>query len=160
VLLTVVWLVNGWPGLRRGFVGAGLAAAGLALAALGVVKLAVIGAGPEASGAAVLANRALGQLMTQPGPSVPNWLRGLVEVQGVVLAAAALCWPRTSRLLRAALVLALVGRGAPEAPLCALAMVLAALLVSLAPAAAQPLRPLREGDPTPEPEPARSEPAS
>jgi hypothetical protein len=164
VLVSVLWLVSGWPGVRRGFVGAGVAATGLALAALGIVALAVIGAGPEASGAAVLANRALGQLMTQPGPAVPNWLRGLVEVQCVVLAAAALCWPRTSRLLRAGLVLALVGRGAPEAPLCALAMVLAALLVSLAPSAEVPrsARPVPEPEPAaePEPEPASTEPVA
>jgi hypothetical protein len=132
VLLAVLWLVGCWPGMRRSAVGAGVAAAGLGAAAIGILALAVLGARPDASGAMVLANRALGQLMTNPGPPVANWLRGLVEVQAVVLAGAALFWPRTGRLLSAALVLALVGRGSLEAPLCALATVLAALLVSVA----------------------------
>ena len=105
----------------------------LLLIAAAIVYIGVRGALPEASGTSVLVNRSLGLLMAEPDPWVPNVLHGYVEALGWVLALAALGGPGFTRLVSATMAFALLGRGTLEAPLCSLAVVLAALLLALVP---------------------------
>jgi hypothetical protein len=105
----------------------------LLVMAAAIVTIGVRGALPDASGTSVLINRALGLLMLQPDPWVPNVLRGYVEALGWVLAAAALGGPGGTRLVPAIMAFTLLGRGTLETPLCSAAVVLAALLLALVP---------------------------
>ena len=103
----------------------------LVVAALSVLA-GVLGAAPDAAGWSVLVNRAIGQLITAPAPLVPPVVHGFVKVLCWVLALAVLFKPWRVPMLTAAASLALTAQAAPEAPLGAMALAVAALLLSAA----------------------------
>jgi uncharacterized membrane protein len=92
--------------------------------------VAHLGDDPEAGGAALLVARAVQKLQLAPMPYTPALLRSFVELVGWLAALAALAVPARARLMGAAVSLALVARGNLELPLCAVALVIAALVLA------------------------------
>jgi hypothetical protein len=96
----------------------------LGLAGTFVVHL---GLDPESSGGALLVARAVRRLLLLPEPYLPLMLRVVVEVLLWLVVLLTLVLTPRSRLMSAVVALALVARGTPDIPLCAMAMVLASL---------------------------------
>jgi hypothetical protein len=113
----------------------------LLVAAALAVLAGVLGAAPEAAGWPVLVNRAIGQLISAPAPLVPPVVHGFVKVLCWVLALAVLLKSWRVPMLTAAASLALTAQAAPEAPLGAMALAVAALLLSAGAEGCLPARP-------------------
>ena len=79
-----------------------------------------------------LFRRALDRLLTRPAPVVPLSMQLFVAALSVVVVALALVAPPRLPALGGALALLLVARSAPEVPLGALSLVIAALCIALA----------------------------
>ncbi|WP_437580323.1 hypothetical protein [Sorangium sp. So ce887] len=108
-----------------------LSLAALALSLL-VTRAALAGAADDASMLEVLLRRALDRLLTRPAPVVPLSMQLFVGALSVVVVALALIAPPRLPVLGGALALLLVARSAPEVPLNALSLLIAALCVALA----------------------------
>ncbi|WP_437602724.1 hypothetical protein WMF28_14010 [Sorangium sp. So ce590] len=108
----------------------------LSLAALAssllVTRAALAGAADDASMLEALIRRALDRLLTRPAPVVPLSMQLFAAALSVVVVALALIAPPRLPVLGGALALLLVARSAPEVPLNALSLVIAALCVALA----------------------------
>ncbi len=103
-------------------------ALGVLLPALLLAAFAAHGSAPGASVARVLTERALAQLTRMPAAALPNVLR--FAITAAVLIAAGLCVTKPSQRTKTNVVLALslLSLGAPDMPLPALWLVVAALL--------------------------------
>ncbi len=108
-----------------------LSLAALALSLL-VTRAALAGAADDASMIETLFRRALDRLLTRPAPVVPLSMQLFVGALSVVVVALALIAPPRLPVLGGALALLLVARSAPEVPLNALSLLIAALCVALA----------------------------
>ncbi|WP_437491049.1 hypothetical protein WME75_14875 [Sorangium sp. So ce1014] len=108
-----------------------LSLAALALSLL-VTRAALAGAADDASMIEALFRRALDRLLTRPAPVVPLSMQLFVGALSVVVVALALIAPPRLPVLGGALALLLVARSAPEVPLNALSLLIAALCVALA----------------------------
>ncbi|WP_437593158.1 hypothetical protein [Sorangium sp. So ce1000] len=100
--------------------------------ALFATRAALAGAVDDASMVEALFRRALDRLLTRPAPVVPLSIQLFVAALSVVVVALALVAPPRLPALGGALALLLVARSAPEVPLGALSLVIAALCVALA----------------------------
>ncbi|UQA58245.1 hypothetical protein [Polyangium aurulentum] len=137
--------------------------AAMALALI-ATRQAIAGAHDDAGALSVLLGRATRALMLRPEPLGPATLITFLVLLAPALAVAALATRALVPALAGALALALLAHGAPDVPLCALALVIASLATALAardqrgfwasltrtsaaPATAEPARPS-------EPEPA------
>ncbi|WP_437281808.1 hypothetical protein WME90_15020 [Sorangium sp. So ce375] len=100
--------------------------------ALFATRAALAGAADDASMVEALFRRALDRLLTRPAPVVPLSMQLFVAALSVVVVALALVAPPRLPALGGALALLLVARSAPEVPLGALSLVIAALCVALA----------------------------
>ncbi|MCA9632062.1 MAG: hypothetical protein KC766_30620 [Myxococcales bacterium] len=126
LVLCVLWL---WiPRPRSGAIVLGVAT----LLAVLLVGAAASGSAPDASLFSVLADRALTELTQHPAPLVPQMVRAGLEVMAFVLAGGVLLQPTERRLSAVVIALALLARGSTDIPLCALSLLLAALLAPLA----------------------------
>ncbi|KYF67823.1 hypothetical protein [Sorangium cellulosum] len=101
-------------------------------AALLATRAALAGAAEDASMVETLFRRALDRLLTRPAPVVPLSMQVFVAALSVAVVALALIAPPRLPALGGALALLLVARSAPEVPLGALSLVIAALCVALA----------------------------
>ncbi|MGK4005648.1 hypothetical protein WMF31_23680 [Sorangium sp. So ce1036] len=101
-------------------------------AALLATRAALAGAGDDASMIESLFRRALDRLLTRPVPAVPLSMQLFAAALSVAVAALALAAPPRLPALGGALALLLIARSAPEVPLGALSLVIAALCVALA----------------------------
>lgn len=146
VQLVAVIVAAGWLGSRTGLAMQLLARMGLVVAAGVVVWVGVRGAASDASEWAVLTNRAIGQVITVPAPLVPPVVHGFVKVLCWVVAIAILVKRWHLPAMTAAVSLAFTAQAAPEAPLLAMSLTVAALLVSAGAESARPAAPV----PTPE----------
>ncbi|WP_437960050.1 hypothetical protein WME76_10675 [Sorangium sp. So ce119] len=108
-----------------------LSLAALASALL-ATRAALAGAAEDASIVETLFRRALDRLLTRPAPVVPLSMQLFAAALSVVVVALALIAPPRLPALGGALALLLVARSAPEVPLGALSLVIAALCVALA----------------------------
>lgn len=108
-----------------------LTLAALALALL-ATRQALAGGVEEASALDVLFRRALDRLLTRPSPLLPLGVQLFAAALGVLVALSALLARRDVPALTGALALALVARAAPDAPLGALSLVIAAFSLALA----------------------------
>ncbi|WP_437818798.1 hypothetical protein [Sorangium sp. So ce1078] len=108
-----------------------LSLAALASALL-ATRAALAGAADDASMVETLFRRALDRLLTRPAPVVPLSMQLFAAALSVVIVALALIAPPRLPALGGALALLLVARSAPEVPLSALSLVIAALCVALA----------------------------
>ncbi|MEZ4375334.1 MAG: hypothetical protein R3B07_31265 [Polyangiaceae bacterium] len=126
LVLSVLWL---W--VPKPKVGAMVLGIGTLLAVL-LVGAAASGSSPDASLFSVLADRALTELTQHPAPLVPQAVRAGVEVLAFALAAGALLQGAERRLSGVVIALAILARGSTDIPLCALSLLLAALLAPLA----------------------------
>ncbi|AGP36160.1 hypothetical protein [Sorangium cellulosum] len=108
-----------------------LSLAALASALL-ATRAALAGASDDASVVEALVRRALDRLLTRPAPVVPLSMQLFAAALAVVVVALALIAPPRLPALGGALALLLVARSAPEVPLGALSLVIAALCVALA----------------------------
>ena len=108
----------------------------LTLLALGLAFLAarqaVAGGAEDARAVDLLIRRALDRLISQPQPFVPAGVQLFVAALAVATAALSVIAPRTLPPLSGALALVLVARSAPDVPLGAIALVVAAFGVALA----------------------------
>lgn len=102
----------------------------LALALL-VTRQALAGGAEDASALDVLVRRALDRLLTRPAPLLPLNLQLFTAALGVLVALCSLFARRDVRALAGALVLALVARAAPDTPLGALSLMIAAFALLL-----------------------------
>ncbi|WP_437802079.1 hypothetical protein [Sorangium sp. So ce693] len=100
--------------------------------ALLATRAALAGAADDASMVEALFRRALDRLLTRPAPVVPLSIQLFVAALSVVIVALALVAPPRLPALGGALALLLVAGSAPEVPLGALSLVIAALCVALA----------------------------
>ncbi|CAN93055.1 MULTISPECIES: hypothetical protein [Sorangium] len=100
--------------------------------ALFATRAALAGASDDASMVEALFRRALDRLLTRPAPVVPLSMQLFVAALSVVVAALALVAPPRLPALGGALALLLVAGSAPEVPLGALSLVIAALCIALA----------------------------
>jgi hypothetical protein len=145
----------------------------MALALLGT-RLVLASSHDDASALSVLLGRVTRAFVLRPEPLGPATLITFVTLLAPALAMAALVSRSRVPAFSGALALALLARGAPDVPLCALALVIASLSTALAardqrgmwtalarqsstPGAADPARPSNrpaepEREPTPEPE--------
>lgn len=124
-------LVGAWLGARsrsRATVVAVVLVGISALIAWGAVR----GSGDGASLWQVLASRSMAGLTQGPAPLVLAPLRYAVEILALLTAAAALAVPRRDGAVQALLALALLTRTSTDIPLCALCLIMAALLGPLA----------------------------
>lgn len=108
-----------------------LTVAALALAFL-ATRAALAGAADDAATIDTLARRALERLLTRPAPMVPHAVQLFVAALSVAVAALVLAAPPRLPAVGGALALLLIARSAPEVPLNALALVVAALCLVLA----------------------------
>lgn len=130
----VLVIAFGWIAWRRGTLWSWCGSVALVALAVAAGWLAAVGVQPDASGAAVLARRALTQLVHAPAPLwVPPAALAFLQVLTWLMALAVLARRQGALMVPSAICLALIAAGAPEAPLCALALALAALLVSVGP---------------------------
>jgi len=106
------------------------------IVALGVALLAtrqaLIGSSDEAGDLSVLLHRASGALSLKPLPFGPPAAGTFVVILAPILAASVLVSRALPAALAGALALALLSRGAPDVPLCALTLVIASITVMLA----------------------------
>ncbi|WP_437768252.1 hypothetical protein WMF27_14655 [Sorangium sp. So ce281] len=100
--------------------------------ALFATRAALAGAADDASMVEALVRRALDRLLTRPAPVVPLSIQLFVAALSVVIVALALVAPPRLPALGGALALLLVAGSAPEVPLGALSLVIAALCIALA----------------------------
>ncbi|WP_437299921.1 hypothetical protein [Sorangium sp. So ce426] len=100
--------------------------------ALFATRAALAGAADDASMVEALFRRALDRLLTRPAPVVPLSIQLFVAALSVVVVALALVAPPRLPALGGALALLLVAGSAPEVPLGALSLVIAALCIALA----------------------------
>jgi len=91
------------------------------------------GGQPESAGFSLLVARALHTLLDGPPPYAPELVRGAWQVIGWVVVWLALVVALRGRLMGAVLALALVARSSLEVPLCAMALAIAALALTLQP---------------------------
>ncbi|MCB9588500.1 MAG: hypothetical protein H6718_24035 [Polyangiaceae bacterium] len=126
LVLSVLWL---WVPKPR--VGATVLAVGTLLSVL-LVGAAASGSAPDASLFAVIADRALTELTQHPAPLVPQTVRAGIEVLAFALAAGALLQGAERKLSGVVIALAILARGSTDIPLCAMSLLLAALLAPLA----------------------------
>lgn len=125
LVLAVLWL---WvPKPKAGAIALGV---GTLLAVL-LVGAAASGAAPDASLFSVLADRALTELTQHPAPLVPHTVRAGVEVLAFALSAGVLLQLGERRLSGVVIALAILARGSSDIPLCAMSLLLAALLSPL-----------------------------
>jgi hypothetical protein len=135
--VALIGVVLVWIAARR--LRIGVTALTVALVASGVLAaLALFGANGSSSTVAVLAARALDELVRHPTPLVVPFVRFAVEIMTLVVAAAALLTPGRSSLLAGSVVLTMLASGATDIPLCALMMSVAALTIALEGVAAPP----------------------
>ncbi|WP_441287121.1 hypothetical protein ACSRUE_33330 [Sorangium sp. KYC3313] len=99
--------------------------------ALFATRAALAGAADDASMVEALVRRALDRLLTRPAPVVPLSIQLFVAALSVVIVALALVAPPRLPALGGALALLLVAGSAPEVPLGALSLVIAALCIAL-----------------------------
>jgi hypothetical protein len=122
--LAAAWLARGSSRPRAVVVALGLGS----LAGYALVELAVL---PDASGAVILSSRLVESLLSIPAPAVGHGARVVVEVGAWLVLFGVLSRGAGGRMLGACIALSLVARAAPERPLCALALVVAALGLAL-----------------------------
>jgi hypothetical protein len=103
------------------------------VATLGLVVVLVMGSAPDASGSPLLLARAIEQLLPNPRPYSPPWIREAVELFRWLLVAAVLAVSPRGRMMTASVALALVATGSLEVPLCAASLVIAVLALGLHP---------------------------
>ncbi|WP_437746379.1 hypothetical protein WME73_16290 [Sorangium sp. So ce302] len=99
--------------------------------ALFATRAALAGAADDASIVEALFRRALDRLLTRPAPVVPLSMQLFVAALSVVVVALAIVAPPRLPALGGALALLLVAGSAPEVPLGALSLVIAALCIAL-----------------------------
>jgi hypothetical protein len=100
--------------------------------ALIVTRQALIGAADDAGELSVLLARASEALTLKPLPFGPAATRTFIAILSPILATALLTSRALMPALAGALALMFVARGAPDVPLCALALVIASISVTLA----------------------------
>jgi hypothetical protein len=108
----------------------------LTIVALGVAMLctryALVGASDDAGAVSVLLGRAARALSVRPEPLLPPAVSTFIAFLAPATALAALLTPTLTPALSGAVALLLLSHGAPDVPLCALSLALAALAVPLA----------------------------
>ncbi len=137
VLVATVWL-----GTRPRPLGGASSAAGrirpLLLGAVllgggGLTALVVLGSDPEAGKPLLLVARAFTELMSNPAPYTPELVRVFVEALRWCVVIAALAVRPRGAMMAAAVAYGLVAAGTLEAPLCAVSLVIGALVLALHP---------------------------
>lgn len=101
-------------------------------AALFATRQALAGTSVDAAAMSVLLSRAAKNLILRPEPLVSPVIATFVAFAAPALAVAALSTRTLTPALSGAIALLLVARGAPDVPLCALALVIASLATVLA----------------------------
>ena len=119
------WLLTSKP--RVGALVGGLLVVGAAL----IAWVASLPATPDASLSQVLIARGLSELSPNPAPLVSVPLRHAVEVMGLLVAAVCLFARRREPAMAGAVMLTLLSRGSTDVPLCAVSLLLAALMTPL-----------------------------
>ncbi|MBI4699870.1 MAG: hypothetical protein HY744_01665 [Deltaproteobacteria bacterium] len=132
VLLDVAACVVGmaWLGSRPGRRPRLVPGVALIVAAGLLARLSFAGSEPGAPGVLILLGRVLDRLVSFPAPVLPDPARFFAEALAWLVAAAVLAGKRRRPLGATVVALALLARGAVEMPLCAAALVLAALGLS------------------------------
>ncbi|MCC6215430.1 MAG: hypothetical protein IT376_11215 [Polyangiaceae bacterium] len=129
--LLVLALVGAWLLARRRATGA-VVALGVTVGSIGVAVVAVRGALPDASFAAVLVARAAAALTRPPAPWLPGLAAMTLDVLALLaalLVAVGRAGAGRSHALHAAVALVLLSRAAADVPLVGLAMLVGALLL-------------------------------